>query len=29
VRLGLDARGAANGAADAARRVLRDAGTST
>jgi adenosylhomocysteine nucleosidase len=29
VRLGLDARGAANGAADAARRVLRDAGTAT
>jgi adenosylhomocysteine nucleosidase len=29
VRLGLDARGAANGAADAARRILRDAGTST
>ncbi len=29
VRLGLDARGAANGAADAARRVLADAGAST
>jgi uridine phosphorylase len=28
VRLGLDARGAANGAADAARQVLRAAGTS-
>jgi adenosylhomocysteine nucleosidase len=29
VRLGLDARGAANGAADAARRILWDAATST
>jgi adenosylhomocysteine nucleosidase len=29
VRLGLDARGAANGAADAARRVLRDTGASS